>query len=60
LNVTVRKYVPGVKLIGGVLFGKSATTWLLDELAVGNVIEPNVTAGELPKFWPLMVRVLLG
>jgi len=32
---------------------------LLEELIVGNVIESSVTLGELPKFWPLMVRVLL-
>jgi hypothetical protein len=50
LNWTVRKYVPGVKLAGKLLFGKLATTWLLAELIVGNVKEPNVTFGRLPKF----------
>jgi hypothetical protein len=56
--VTVRKYVPGVKLEGGVVFGKSATICLLAAVIVGNVMESSVTVGELPKFWPLIVNVL--
>jgi hypothetical protein len=60
LNSTVKKYVPGIKLEGGVLFGKLATTWLLDELTVGNDIESSVTLAELPKFCPLIVRVPLA
>jgi hypothetical protein len=42
-----------------VLFGKSATIWVLDELTVGNVIVSSVTLAELPKFWPVIVSVLL-
>ncbi len=58
MNVTDRKYVPGVKLEGGLVVGKSATICLLAELIVGKVMESSVTVGELPKFWPLIVTVL--
>jgi hypothetical protein len=57
LNATVRKYVPGVKLDGAWLFGKSATICPLAELTVGRVNVSSVTVGELPKFWPVIVSV---
>lgn len=40
------------------MLGKSATICLLAALIVGKMIESNVTVGELPKFWPLIVTVL--
>jgi hypothetical protein len=50
LNVTVRKYVPGVKPDGGVPLGKSATICVLVLLMAGKLKESSVTCGELPKF----------
>jgi hypothetical protein len=50
LNVTVKKYVPGVKLEGALPLGKFAPIWLPALLCVGNDKESNVTAGLLPKF----------
>jgi hypothetical protein len=49
--------VPGVKLDGAWLFGKSATISPLAELTVGKVTVSSVTVGELPKFWPVIVSV---
>jgi hypothetical protein len=50
--------VPGVKLDGGLLVGKSATIWLLEALIVANGIESSVTLAALPKFCPVIVSVL--
>jgi hypothetical protein len=58
LNVTLRKYVPGVKSAGGDAAGKLATILVGVAVCAVRVTPPNLIVGLDPKFVPEIVIVL--